>query len=57
MTDIAKRTESNPILTPQDIPASAEGLKVECLLNPGAFHYEGNIWLLLRVTERPQQHP
>lgn len=30
-------------------------MKVECLLNPGVFAFEGRIWLLLRVAERPQQ--
>jgi predicted GH43/DUF377 family glycosyl hydrolase len=30
-------------------------LKVECLLNPGAFQFRGKTWLLLRVAERPVQ--
>jgi beta-1,2-mannobiose phosphorylase / 1,2-beta-oligomannan phosphorylase len=28
---------------------------VECVLNPGAFRFEGKTWLLLRVAERPLQ--
>ncbi len=32
-------------------------MKVECLLNPGAFRFEGKTWLLLRVAERPEQQP
>ena len=32
-------------------------MKVECLLNPGAFRFDGRIWLLLRVAERPEQQP
>ncbi len=30
-------------------------MKVECLLNPGVFSYNGNTCLLLRVAERPEQ--
>jgi predicted GH43/DUF377 family glycosyl hydrolase len=32
-------------------------MKVECLLNPGAFRFDGKTWLLLRVAERPEQNP
>jgi predicted GH43/DUF377 family glycosyl hydrolase len=28
---------------------------VACVLNPGVFQFEGKIWLLLRVAERPVQ--
>lgn len=52
--DLAKRHPENPLLTPQDIKPSADGLKVECLLNPGVFRFAGRIWLLLRVAERPE---
>ena len=50
-----KRFTQNPILTTKDIPPSQPGLIVECVLNPGAFQFEGKIWLLLRVAERPVQ--
>lgn len=30
-------------------------MEVECLLNPGAFRFQGKTWLLLRVAERPRQ--
>ena len=30
-------------------------MRVECLLNPGAFRLEGRTFLLLRVAERPEQ--
>ncbi|HSS99199.1 MAG TPA: glycoside hydrolase family 130 protein [Terriglobales bacterium] len=53
--DIARRFPENPILTPADITGSAAGLTVECLLNPAAFRFDGKIWLLLRVAERPKQ--
>ena len=55
MADIARRFEMNPILRPADVTPSREGLAVECLLNPGAFRFEGKTWLLLRVAERPPQ--
>ena len=55
MADIANRFNENPILRPSDIRPSLQGLKIECLLNPGAFEYEDKIWLLLRVAERPVQ--
>jgi len=42
-------------LSPKDITPSAEGFVIEGLLNPGAFIYQGKIWLLLRVAERPLQ--
>src|ERR1051326_5619933 len=54
MTDFAKRFERNPILRPQDVKPTLDGLEVECLLNPGAFSFEGKTWLLLRVAERPR---
>jgi predicted GH43/DUF377 family glycosyl hydrolase len=55
MADIAKRFDENPILRPSDIRPSMEGMKVECLLNPGVFRYNDKTWLLLRVAERPEQ--
>lgn len=53
--DLARRSKSNPILRPADITPSFEGMKVECLLNPGVFRFDEKIWLLLRVAERPEQ--
>ena len=55
MADIARRFETNPILRPADVTPSRDGLTVECLLNPGAFRFNGTTWLLLRVAERPPQ--
>lgn len=57
MADIANRFPENPILKPEDIRPSLKGMKVECLLNPGAFRFDGKTWLLLRVAERPEQRP
>jgi predicted GH43/DUF377 family glycosyl hydrolase len=55
MADLAKRCPENPILRPVDIRSSVAGMKVECLLNPGVFRYQGETFLLLRVAERPKQ--
>ena len=57
MADIAERFAENPILRPTDVRPSIAGMKVECLLNPGVFRFEGKTWLLLRVAERPEQKP
>jgi beta-1,2-mannobiose phosphorylase / 1,2-beta-oligomannan phosphorylase len=55
MKDIAKRFTENPLLSPADLKASAQGLEITCLLNPGAFKYQGKTWLIVRVAERPKQ--
>jgi len=55
MKDIAKRFAENPIVSPSDISASREGLEITCLLNPGVFEFQGKIWLIIRVAERPEQ--
>jgi predicted GH43/DUF377 family glycosyl hydrolase len=57
MADLAKRLAENPLLRPSDIRPSNSGMKVECLLNPGVFRFQGMTWLLLRVAERPEQKP
>lgn len=51
------RHSENPILTPEALLPSRQGMKVECLLNPGVFRFDGKIWMLLRVAERPEQRP
>lgn len=57
MRDLVSRFPQNPILKPTDVIPSREDLKIECLLNPGVFRFQGKIWLLLRVAERPEQKP
>ena len=54
--EIARRNIHNPILRPADIKPSMDGMKIECLLNPGVFRFENKTWLLLRVAERPEQN-
>jgi predicted GH43/DUF377 family glycosyl hydrolase len=55
VSDIARRFDQNPLLTPKDIKPSREGMKVQCLLNPGVFRFDKKIWLLIRVAECPEQ--
>ncbi len=52
---MAERFSNNPIITTNDIKPSQEGLRVECVLNPGVFQFDEKTWLLLRVAERPLQ--
>ncbi|RZL15042.1 MAG: glycosidase [Pedobacter sp.] len=51
MKDIALRFPENPILRPKDVKPSKDSLEVFCLLNPGAFTFNGKTWLLIRVAE------
>lgn len=55
--DLAERSPANPLLLPADIAPSSPTMRVECLLNPGAFRFAGKTWLLVRVAERPEQTP
>lgn len=55
MNDKAKRFIQNPLLRPEDLSPSREGLRIECLLNPGVFRFDGKTWLIVRVAERPEQ--
>jgi predicted GH43/DUF377 family glycosyl hydrolase len=53
--DIAKRFDTNPIVTPPMVKPSLAGLEVTCALNPGAFRYDGKTCLLMRIAERQKQ--
>ena len=55
MSDIATRNKKNPLLSPKDLKPSSEHMIIECLLNPGAFTFNGKIGLLVRVAERTVQ--
>jgi len=57
MADIAQRFSQNPILVPAQVGPSRPGSKIECLLNPGVFRWEGRTHLLVRVAERPEPQP
>jgi predicted GH43/DUF377 family glycosyl hydrolase len=54
-SDLAQRFNENPLLHPADIQPSRPDWRVECLLNPGVFRFDGKICLLVRVAERPPQ--
>lgn len=51
MSDIAQRFPENPLLMPKDLKSSTAELQIISLLNPGAFTFQGKIWLLVRVAE------
>ena len=53
--DIARRLSQNPLLRPSGLKPGIDGMEIVCLLNPGVFRFDGKIWLLLRVAERPKQ--
>lgn len=53
--DCAIRYPENPLIVPSMVVPSRDGLVVECVLNPGAFEFNGRIGLLVRVAERPVQ--
>ncbi len=55
MADLAKRFRQNPLLSPESLNPRLEGLEITCLLNPGVFRFDGKIWILVRVAERPAQ--
>lgn len=55
MPDLPHRLPQNPLLNPANLQPSHPGLRIACLLNPGAFSFEGKTWLLVRVAERPEQ--
>jgi predicted GH43/DUF377 family glycosyl hydrolase len=55
--ELVHRFDNNPLLTPGNFRPGIPGMEIECLLNPGVFRYNGLIWLLLRVAERPVQVP
>ena len=46
MKPLFQRNNTNPILTPRDMPFTAEAV-----LNPGATEYRGEVVLLLRVED------
>lgn len=52
-TEMLKRLDANPLLTPADLKPTQEGLEVMCTLNPGAVRFGDETILLVRVGERP----
>ncbi|MGZ5289806.1 MAG: glycoside hydrolase family 130 protein [Actinomycetota bacterium] len=50
---IARRLPENPLITPADVLPSQAGFEVISTINAGVTRTDGEIVLLLRVTERP----
>lgn len=55
MKKAVARYGQNPLLSPRDLKPSQPEMQIECLLNPGAFRYNGKIGLVVRVAERTRQ--
>jgi predicted GH43/DUF377 family glycosyl hydrolase len=53
--ELFERLSQAPIISPSDVTPSRANLVVRCVINPGAFAYQGRIGLLLRVCEHPPQ--
>lgn len=47
-----KRMDNNPLLTPEDLRPTKDGLEIFCTLNPAAVRFGEEILLLVRVGER-----
>ncbi len=50
---MAKRLAENPIIVPEMVPPSEPNLEVIGAFNPGAVRFGDEVYLLLRVAERP----
>jgi len=50
---IIERFPENPLLSPSDAVPSMEGWEVVGTYNCGSFEWQGKIWLLVRITEKP----
>jgi len=48
-----ERFSENPLIRPEQVKPSQEGLEVMCAFNPGAAEQDGRTVLLVRVAERP----
>ncbi|MCP4376956.1 MAG: glycosidase, partial [bacterium] len=48
-----ERLNANPLLTPDDLEPTSDGLEVLCTLNPGVVKFNDEILLLVRVGQRP----
>ena len=50
-----QRYKNNPVVSPSDVKASREDLKVVCAFNAAAVEFGGQILLLLRVAETARE--
>lgn len=51
--DLALRFPENPLISPHQLSPSCKMMTVVSVVNPGVFHFEGKLVLLVCVTERP----
>ena len=52
---LGKRHKLNPLISPEDIIPSRDDFEVIGVFNPGAIRVKDEIYLLLRVAERPKR--
>jgi beta-1,2-mannobiose phosphorylase / 1,2-beta-oligomannan phosphorylase len=52
-----QRLSANPLLSPEDVRPTRDGLEVLCTLNPAAVRFGGQTLLLVRVGERLPDEP
>lgn len=50
-----KRFENNPIFGPDNVTPCIEDFELTGALNPGAFEYDGDIYMVVRIAEQPIQ--
>lgn len=50
------RYEGNPIIKPEDVKPSRPDFKVVCAFNAGVIRFDGEVLLLMRVAEIPQNN-
>ncbi|MBT3199976.1 MAG: glycosidase [Phycisphaerales bacterium] len=48
-----ERFDANPLLGPEDLAPTDQGLEVLCTLNPAVVRFNGEILLMVRVGQRP----
>lgn len=46
-TDLAYRSELNPLIKPQDLAPMIPGMEIACIFNPGVFRFNNKTCLLL----------
>lgn len=55
MTVNVKRFDNNPIFGPDNVKPCIENFEMTGALNPAAFDFDGNVYMLVRVAEWPVQ--
>ncbi len=55
LNDLAIRFSENPLFTLSDIASTGKEMNVVGLSNPAVFRFERKTWLLIQVTQRPDE--